>query len=96
MQHIGKNAMLRPLRSISVQFLPILGTIFDPKTLQNELWDPIEKNTKFQNPFLEFLLDLGSPWGPNSHPKSMAISEGFHFGGKLGAEVGPGPPRTQF
>ena len=69
MQHIGKNAMLRPLFSISVQFLPILGTIFDPKTFQNELWDPIENNTKFEHQFFEFFLDLGSPWGSISGPK---------------------------
>jgi hypothetical protein len=93
MQHIGKNAMLRPLRSISVQFLPILGTIFDPKTLQNELWDPIEKNTKFEHPFFQFFLDSGSPWGPNFCPKRAGDIGNFQGGFQLGAKVGPGTPQ---
>jgi hypothetical protein len=93
MQHIGKNAMLRPLRSISVKCLPILGTIFEPKTLQNELWDPIEKNTKFEHPSFQFFLDSGSPWGPNFGPKRAADSYLFQWGFQLGAEVGPGTPQ---
>ena len=96
MQHIGKNAMLRPLRSISLQFLLISGTVFDPKTLQNELWDPTEKNTKFEHPFFEFFLNFWPPWAPKFHPKTIPIIEGFHFWGQLGSKVGPGTPRTQF
>ena len=67
-----------------------------PETLQNGLRDPIEKSTKFWNPFFEFLTISGRLWGP----KRLVILRWTNFFGaflgfaaRFGAEVGPRTPQ---
>jgi hypothetical protein len=94
--HVRKNALLRPVRSISDQFWSLLGTIFDPKTLQNGLRDPIEKSTKFWNPFFEFWTIFGRFWSPKWTVKftpTTFFRPFWPLRGVLGPRAAPGRPR---
>ena len=51
--------------------------IFNTKSLENEIRDPIHKKNDFGNGFVQFLIDLGvllgGPWG------AFFVKKGCHF-----------------
>ena len=96
MQHIGKSAMLWPLRSISHQFLPILGTIFNPKTLKRSSGTLSEKTPNFSAHFSNSSSISGPLGRPISSQKACPSSTPTTSGANLVQKWAPGPPRTLF
>ena len=73
--HIPQNAMRRLLHSIFVEFSLIFRPIFNPKTLQNSLRDPIETNVDFWYPFFRFWGRFLGPRGDLFRQKVATILE---------------------
>ena len=78
--------MFSLLGSFFVQFVPIFGNIFDPKTLQNGLRDPLEKKVDFWYLFCRF-------FGPKVTLKTPKMGDGERVFASLGSS---GAPRGRF